>query len=92
MTLYIAPMLVRRLIPFPMPHVHVVPLAPHAVDPELTINEALVRWPDAVRALGALGIDTCCGGSSSLRDAAHDAGVPLATLLAAIAECDAVAR
>jgi regulator of cell morphogenesis and NO signaling len=64
------------------------PPAP-AIDPALSVNETLRRWPASVRALAAHGIDTCCGGASSLRAAAADAGVPLAELLAAIARSTA---
>jgi iron-sulfur cluster repair protein YtfE (RIC family) len=35
--------------------------------------------------LNDAGIDTCCGGAASLRDAASDAGVPLASLTTTLA-------
>jgi iron-sulfur cluster repair protein YtfE (RIC family) len=54
------------------------------VDPTLTVNEVLARWPGTIPLLNALGIDTCCGGGESLRDAARSAGVPLPVLLAAV--------
>ena len=56
-----------------------------AIDPALSVNETLRRWPPAVAPLAAFGIDTCCGGAASLETAARDAGVPLDDLLAAIA-------
>lgn len=60
------------------------PLAP-VVDPTLSVNETLRRWPAAVGPLNAFGVDTCCGGAASLEMAAADAGVPVATLLDAVA-------
>lgn len=54
------------------------------VDPALSVNEILRRWPAAIPALNAAGIDTCCGGAASLEAAAHDAGVALDPLVAAI--------
>jgi regulator of cell morphogenesis and NO signaling len=54
------------------------------IDPSLTVNDVLQRWPAAVGALNALGIDTCCGGADSLSVAAAQAGVPLADLIDAI--------
>ena len=66
----------------PMP----TPNAPApALDPSLTVNEVLARWPAAVTPLNALGVDCCCGGGASLREAAADAGVPLEDLLDALA-------
>ena len=61
-----------------------IPRAP-AIDPRLSVNDVLRRWPAAIAPLNALGIDTCCGGAASLEAAAADAGVPLAELLAAVA-------
>ena len=54
------------------------------LDPALTVNEVLARWPAAIAPLNALGVDACCGGGASLRAAATDAGVPLDDLLDAL--------
>lgn len=54
------------------------------LDPTLTVNAVLARWPSTVAPLNALGIDCCCGGGASLRAAAAEAGVPLDVLLAAL--------
>lgn len=62
-----------------------MPNEPAAVDPALSVNETLRRWPAAVAPLSAFGVDTCCGGAASLEAAARDAGVPVAELLAAVA-------
>jgi regulator of cell morphogenesis and NO signaling len=51
---------------------------------DLSVNEILRRWPAAVAALNERGIDTCCGGALSLRDAAGAAGIPAAELLEAV--------
>jgi iron-sulfur cluster repair protein YtfE (RIC family) len=53
-----------------------------AVNPTWSINELLVRRPAAVAVLNAYGLDTCCGGASSLADAAREAGADLWALLA----------
>ena len=54
------------------------------LDPSLTVNEVLRRWPAAVTALNAFGIDTCCGGAAPLEAAAGEAGVALGEIVAAI--------
>ena len=54
------------------------------IDPSLSVNEVLARWPAAGGPLNALGVDCCCGGAASLRDAAVEAGVTLDELLAAL--------
>jgi regulator of cell morphogenesis and NO signaling len=54
------------------------------VDPALTVNDVLARWPAMLPLLNAFGIDTCCGGSDTLPDAARRADVPLPVLLAAV--------
>jgi len=50
----------------------------------LSVNDVLSRWPAALPSLNAFGIDTCCGGSDSLADAAREAGVAVNTLWNAI--------
>ena len=60
------------------------PAAP-VIDPALSVNDTLRRWPTSVGALNALGVDSCCGGAASLASAAAEAGVPLDALLAAVA-------
>ena len=52
------------------------------VDPTWSINELLGRRPAAIAVLNAYGLDTCCGGASSLADAAREAGVELQSLIA----------
>jgi regulator of cell morphogenesis and NO signaling len=55
------------------------------IDPTLPVNEILRRYPAAVRALNAFGIDTCCGGAMPLEDAARKVGVGPQDLADAIA-------
>ncbi|WP_353512125.1 DUF542 domain-containing protein [Thermus sp. LT1-2-5] len=38
------------------------------------VNEILRRYPEAVRLLNGLGLDTCCGGAEPLEEAAKQAG------------------
>ena len=54
------------------------------IDPALSINAIVARWPAAVSALNAAGVDTCCGGGDSLSVAAAQAGIPIADLIDAI--------
>ena len=58
--------------------------------PDMSVNDVLQRWPASVRALNALGVDTCCGGAASLEEAAADIGVPVFRLLDAIERALAV--
>jgi regulator of cell morphogenesis and NO signaling len=50
----------------------------------LTVNDLLRETPAAAAVLNRFGIDTCCGGSLSLADAAASVGLPLPQLLAAL--------
>jgi regulator of cell morphogenesis and NO signaling len=53
-----------------------------AVSLDTTVNELLELAPHAGGLLNDLGVDTCCGGSNSLREAAIDAGLDPEALLA----------
>jgi regulator of cell morphogenesis and NO signaling len=55
-----------------------------SIDPQLTVNELVASHPCSIAVLNALGVDTCCGGALSLRDAAADASIGLPELIAAI--------
>lgn len=52
--------------------------------PALSVNDLLRESPAAAAVLNRFGIDTCCGGSLSLADAAASVGLPLPELLAAL--------
>ena len=54
------------------------------IDPALTVNDVMACWPQTIQLLNVLGVDTCCGGGESLREAARHAGIPLTVLLAAV--------
>lgn len=62
-----------------------------ALDADLSLNEVVARVPAALGPLNALGLDLCCGGASSLREAAADAGLSVQALLDAIAGVQAPA-
>lgn len=52
-----------------------------SVHGDMTVNQLLELEPGAGAELNALGIDTCCGGSSPLGEAAAEAGVELSVVL-----------
>jgi len=51
------------------------------VDETRSVNELLRDHPETAVVFNAFGIDACCGGARSLRDAAADDGADLAILL-----------
>jgi regulator of cell morphogenesis and NO signaling len=51
------------------------------VDAEMTLNQIVVLRPEAVSVLNRYGMDTCCGGGLSLKEAARRHGVELEVLL-----------
>jgi regulator of cell morphogenesis and NO signaling len=51
-----------------------------------TVETAVRRSPRALVVLRELGIDTCCGGSLTLAQAATAAGLPPETVLRALGE------
>ena len=48
------------------------------------VNDVLRRYPAAVGVFNAFGIDACCGGASSLAEAAQRDSADLESLLAAL--------
>jgi regulator of cell morphogenesis and NO signaling len=54
------------------------------VDYTLTLNEIVSRYPDALHVLHSYGLDTCCGGALSLKDAVAHHGLDLAEIQAAL--------
>jgi regulator of cell morphogenesis and NO signaling len=56
--------------------------AESAVTLDTTVNDLLRLAPEAGGLLNDLGVDTCCGGSNTLREAAVDAGMDPQALLA----------
>jgi regulator of cell morphogenesis and NO signaling len=54
------------------------------VDPTLTIDDVMARYPRSMAVFNEFGIDTCCGAGSTVRDAAERDGADLTRLLAAL--------
>ena len=55
------------------------------MDPmELTVNEALAAAPATAEIFNRLGVDTCCGGTLTLTEAARAAGIAPGDLRAAV--------
>jgi iron-sulfur cluster repair protein YtfE (RIC family) len=52
------------------------------IDPHLTINQLLQRYPTVLPRLAAAGVDSCCGGDLRIQEAAERAGLDPAALLA----------
>lgn len=63
---------------------HAVGMAQNQITPDMTVNELLVARPEATGVLLELGIDTCCGGSLSLDEAAKDAGLAVDQVIDAV--------
>jgi iron-sulfur cluster repair protein YtfE (RIC family) len=63
----------------------------HIVDPNLTINTVVQRYPDALGVFNARGLDTCCGGGLPVAEAARRHGLDLQELLAAVEQVAAEA-
>jgi len=55
-----------------------------ALDVSTSVNDVLTQYPETVSIFNAFGIDACCGGAASLREAARRDGVDLAELLGAL--------
>jgi iron-sulfur cluster repair protein YtfE (RIC family) len=51
---------------------------------DCTVNDMLLRNPRSGRVFNAFGVDTCCGGTVTLAQAAIDADVALEVLLDAL--------
>lgn len=60
------------------------PAADVRIDGSCTVNEVLLRHPGTVKVFNAFGIDSCCGGAATLRDAARDSGLLPETLVFAL--------
>jgi regulator of cell morphogenesis and NO signaling len=56
------------------------------VDPTMTINEIVARYPATIPVFNRFGMDTCCGGGVSVDDAARRDGIDVAAVLAALRE------
>jgi regulator of cell morphogenesis and NO signaling len=56
---------------------------------DLSVNELISRYPAAVELFNRYGIDACCGGAASVREAAARDG---ADVVALVAELEQIAR
>ena len=54
------------------------------IDPSLTVNEILRRYPHTIATINAFGIDTCCGGGIPLETVARTHALELDTIMAAL--------
>ena len=59
-------------------------MIPARITADWTVNDVLRRFPEAAPVLNRFGIDTCCGGSMPVRDAARAADVDVCELVAAL--------
>ncbi len=60
-----------------------VPTASEQLE-ELTVNEAIRLWPSTVIVFNDFGIDACCGGAISIRQAAVRDGADPEQMVAAL--------
>lgn len=51
---------------------------------DLSVNDAVRRWPGTVAVFNHFGIDACCGGASPIREAAVRDGADPDQVLAAV--------
>ena len=51
------------------------------IDPAWTVNELLRIVPESAATLSRMGIDTCCGGSLPLAEAAASAGTTVEAIM-----------
>jgi regulator of cell morphogenesis and NO signaling len=54
------------------------------LDPTMTINEIVARYPDTIPVFNRFGLDTCCGGGVPVDEAAHRDGIAVEPVLNAL--------
>lgn len=54
------------------------------LDHTLTVNQIVLRYPNALEILHRLGLDTCCGGTLALEEAVAHHGIDLAEVISAL--------
>jgi len=54
------------------------------IDPTLTINEILLRYPRTIAVINAYGIDSCCGGGVPLETVARTNDLDLDAITTAL--------
>ncbi len=60
------------------------------IEPTLTINDVVERYPQLMPVLASHGLDLCCGGPLTLRQAAEQHGLDLDALVAELTAALAV--
>lgn len=60
------------------------------IEPTLTINDVVERYPQLMPVLAGHGLDLCCGGPLTLRQAAEQHGLDLDALVAELTAALAV--
>lgn len=58
---------------------------PTLLDPAWTVNEIVARFPQTAAVFNRFGLDTCCGGGVSVREAAARDGLDVDQVLEALA-------
>ena len=53
-------------------------------DANMSVNTTIQRFPGSIAVFNELGVDACCGGASSLAEAALEAGITLQALVDAL--------
>ena len=43
-----------------------------AIDPACVVNDVIAQYPQTTRVFNYFGIDTCCGGGSTIHEAAQE--------------------
>jgi regulator of cell morphogenesis and NO signaling len=54
------------------------------LDPKLTINEIVARFPETIPVFNRFGLDICCGGGVRVDEAAQRDGIDAAAVLSAL--------
>lgn len=54
------------------------------LDPTLTINQIVARFPETIPIFDRFGLDICCGGDVRVEEAAQRDGVDAAEVLSAL--------
>ena len=54
------------------------------LDPNMSVNDLLRLHPSTAAVLNEFGIDACCGGARTIRDAAREDGSDCCALLASL--------
>ena len=76
-------------------HLHpktIMPNAANQIDPTISVNDLVRRYPASLPVLSSLGIDSCCGGAKTVSAAAESAGITVDTLLARVASSSGAAE